>query len=199
MNVLHTSRFRILALPGSLRRESFNRKLLNAAADCAPPNTLIELFDELAEVPLFNEDIEAVEPLHPGLRRLRDAVKDADGLLIATPEYNHSIPGVLKNALDWLSRPLPEEALIGKPIAIMGASGGRWGTRLAQAALRQTLAATEAHVLTAPMLFVRDAAQVFDERGALRDAKTRESLRRLLDAFALWIERVGGAPAMVAA
>lgn len=199
MNVLHTSRYRILGLSGSLRRDSYNRKLLNAAAHCAPPNSSINLFEGLADVPIFNEDVEAVEPLHPGVHRLREAVKGADGLLIATPEYNHSIPGVLKNALDWLSRPLPEEALIGKPIAIMGASGGRWGTRLAQAALRQTLAATEAHVLTAPMLFVRDASQIFDDRGLLQDAKTRESLRTLLEAFVLWIERVGAAPAAAAA
>lgn len=198
MSVPHT-RFRILALSGSLRRESYNRKLLAAAADCAPPNSRIDLFEELADVPIFNEDIEAVEPLHTGVRRLRDAVKDADGLLIATPEYNHSMPGVLKNALDWLSRPLPDEALLGKPIAIVGASGGRWGTRLAQAALRQTLAATEAQVLAAPMLFMRDAARAFDERGTLQDAETRESLRRLLEAFALWIERVGTAPTAAAA
>lgn len=95
MNVLHTSRYRILGLSGSLRRDSYNRKLLNAAAHCAPPNSSINLFEGLADVPIFNEDVEAVEPLHPGVHRLREAVKGADGLLIATPEYNHSIPGVL--------------------------------------------------------------------------------------------------------
>lgn len=199
MNLHYASPHRILAVSGSLRRDSCNRKLLETATRCAPSGSRIELFGGLAEVPMFNEDLESVQPLHEGVRRLREAVAGADGLLIATPEYNQSMPGVLKNAIDWLSRPLPDEVLPVKPTALMGASTGRWGTRLAQAALRQTLAATEALVMPAPMLFVRDAAQVFDDAGELRDPATRESLHELLRAFSLWIERAGTTPSPIAA
>src|ERR687886_1113837 len=107
--------------------------MLGAAAGCAPPAMSVELFDSLAAVPLFDEDLEQATAGGPdAVRRLRARVAAADGLLIATPEYNQSMPGVLKNAIDWLSRP-PDEMLARKPIAIIGASGGSWGTRLAQA------------------------------------------------------------------
>jgi chromate reductase len=190
---------RILALPGSLRRGSYNRRLLEASVQSVPGGSRIELFDGLADVPMFNEDMETEQALHSGVARLRAAVAGADGLLIATPEYNQSIPGVLKNAIDWLSRPLPEEILIGKPVAILGASTGRWGTRLAQAALRQTLTATEAHVMPAPMLFVRDAEHVFDGDGTLCDVGTSQALHAFLSAFSSWIEPVGTQRAAIAA
>jgi chromate reductase len=199
MNPQRSRERRILALPGSLRGGSYNRKLLEACIHHAPPGLRVELFDGLPQVPLFNEDMESGNPMHAGVARLREAVAGAGGLLVATPEYNQSIPGVLKNALDWLSRPLPEEILIGKPVAILGASSGRWGTRLAQAALRQTLTATEAQVMPAPMLFVRDAEQVFDDDGALRDAGTSGSLRGFLYAFSDWIELVDTRRAAIAA
>lgn len=199
MHPQYSSRHRILALPGSLRRGSHNRKLLEAAAACAPGDSRIELFDGLAEVPMFNEDLESGNPLHAGVSRVREAVAGADGLLIATPEYNQSMPGVLKNTIDWLSRPLPEEILIGKPVAILGASTGRWGTRLAQAALRQTLTATEAQVMPTPMLFVRDAERMFEDDGTLHDAATQEALRAFLLAFSNWIEMVGSRRATIAA
>jgi chromate reductase len=125
------------------------------------------------------------------VRHLRTAVAAADGLLVATPEYNHSLPGVLKNAIDWLSRAAPLEVLAGKPVAIIGASSGRWGTRLAQAAVRQVLTATEAVVMPAPGLFQRDAEQAFDAGGRLVDDTTRKSLRDVLDAFEGWIARTG--------
>jgi len=191
MTTHHPPRHRILALSGSLRRDSHNRRLLEAAIRHAPGNLQITLYDDLADVPIFNEDREAAQLRQGGVRRLREAVVNADGLLIATPEYNQSMPGVLKNAIDWLSRPGPDDPLTGKPAAIMGASTGRWGTRLAQAALRQTLAATESLVMPAPMLFVRDAEQAFDNAGELRDPAMRESLHELLLAFSLWIERAG--------
>lgn len=194
-----SSHHRVLALPGSLRRGSYNRKLLEAARGCAPAGMHVELFDGLAGVPMFDEDLEAADPLHGGVRSLREAVAAAEGLLIATPEYNQSMPGLLKNAIDWLSRPLPDEVLAGKPVAILGASSGRWGTRLAQAALRHTLGATEARVMPAPMLFVRDAAQVFDDGGGLCDAATQAALKTLLLAFAQWIGRVGDVRASVTA
>jgi chromate reductase len=156
----------VLAVAGSLRRDSFNRRLLEAAKQNAPSSLNLTLYDGLGGVPLFNEDLE--QATHGGpeeVRLLRDAVAAADGLLIATPEYNQSIPGVLKNVIDWLSRPAPEEVLVGKPVSIIGASGGRWGTRLAQAALRQVLTATESIVMPQPAVFVREAAQQFDRSG----------------------------------
>jgi chromate reductase, NAD(P)H dehydrogenase (quinone) len=184
----------LLAVAGSLRRDSINLALLRAAALLAPPGLTISVFEELASLPLFNEDIEA-EGLPLGVRRLREAVAAADGLLIATPEYNNSVPGVLKNAIDWLSRSAPIGVLTGKPVAVIGASTGSWGTRLAQAALRQILFATEALVLPQPGLFVRNANSHFDEGGRLSDETTRGSLRKLLLSFGVWIDVVYAQPA----
>ena len=185
---------RVLAIPGSLRRESWNRRLLAQAAVLAGPRMQIDLYDGLRELPMFDEDLEASTGGGPdAVRHLRAAVAGADGLLIATPEYNHSLPGVLKNAIEWLSRATPLEVLAGKPAAIIGASSGRWGTRLAQAALRQVLVATEAVVMPAPALFLRDAEQSFDAEGRLID---EAALRDVLAALDGWIMRasVAGAP-----
>ena len=180
----------VLAIAGSLRRNGYNHRLLDVAARMAPAALHIDIYDALAQIPLFSEDLETATNGGPdSVRQLRAAVAAADGLLIATPEYNQSLPGVLKNALDWMSRPAPDEVLAGKPVAVLGASTGRWGTRLAQAALRQVLAATESRVMPAPMLFVRDAAQLFDDAGHLSDPSTRGSLHAVLLAFTRWIEQ----------
>jgi chromate reductase len=184
----------VLAIPGSLRRASYNRSLLAAAAGSAPAGMRIRLYDELASIPLFDEDLEA-RGIPDAVARLRREVASADGLLIATPEYNQSIPGVLKNAIDWLSRPAPDEVLAGKPVAVIGASAGPWGTRLAQAALRQVLYATESLVLPAPALFVREAKRHFDEAGKLMEPGTREKLGVVLTAFAAWMDLVPSAAA----
>jgi chromate reductase len=179
----------ILAICGSIRAGSMNRRLLDAAVELAPLGMSLRFSEPLDSIPLFSEDREhAAAQGFDAVQRLRAQVAHADGILIATPEYNQSIPGVLKNAIDWLSRPLPDEALIGKPVAVIGASAGRWGTRLAQAALRQVLYATESPVLPQPALYVREAAQLFDAQGSLVDASTRESLTAVLQAFARWIE-----------
>jgi chromate reductase len=167
--------------------------LVAAAAQRAPAGVTRRSYEELGSIPPFNEDLES----EPGegwdaLRRFRREVAAADGLLIATPEYNWSIPGVLKNAIDWLSRPGPDEILAGKPIAIVGASAGRWGTRLAQNALRQVLTSTECLVLPSPNLFAREAAGLFDQAGRLIDQSTREQLDAVLATFAGWIDRVAG-------
>jgi chromate reductase, NAD(P)H dehydrogenase (quinone) len=177
---------KVLALPGSLRRGSYNRRLLEAAVACAPAEMQVALYDELAAVPLFNEDLEAHIP--DSVAHLRQQVAAADGLLIATPEYNQSMPGVLKNAIDWLSRPAPDEVLIGKPVAVIGISPGRWGTRLAQSALRQVLNATESLVMANPALYVREAERLFDADGRLIDPATQGSLRSLLVAFGKWVD-----------
>jgi chromate reductase, NAD(P)H dehydrogenase (quinone) len=148
--------------------------------------------EALASLPLFDEDLEFATKGGPDVvRRFRDQVAAANGLLIATPEYNQSIPGVLKNAIDWLSRPVPEEVLVGKPVAIIGATRGRWGTRLAQNTLRQVLYATESILLPKVGLFVREAESLFDETGKLADGATREQLSALLSAFSKWIDIVG--------
>ena len=143
----------------------------------------VEIYD-LGAIPLFNEDIEHDVPAVDDLRR---RVAAADGVLIATPEYNWSIPGVLKNAIDWLSRP-PMEVLARKRIAIIGATGGTWGTRLSQAALRQVLTATESIVMPAPALFIAQARNVFDCDGRLTDARVAQQLDEVLAAFREWID-----------
>lgn len=186
---------RVLALAGSLRRDSWNLRLLEAAAGCAPAGMTIDVHHELAAIPLFNEDLENETGGGPkAVRRLRHDVACADGLLIATPEYNQSLPGVLKNVIDWLSRAAPDEVLAAKPIAVIGASSGRWGTRLAQHALRQALCATESRVMPAPALYIRDAPGLFDDAGLLQDDATRQSLRAVLNAFAQWIASVAPHP-----
>lgn len=174
----------ILCLAGSLRRNSWNRRLLQAAADCAPDGIELTLFDELADVPMFNEDDE--HDLAAGVKQLRHAVAKADGLLIATPEYNHSFPGVLKNAIDWLSRGT-DSVLADKPMAVIGASTGSWGTRLAQAALRQVLTATEARVMPGPMLFVARASDRLGVDGQRHDPELTESLSALVAHLGDWI------------
>ncbi|HJQ13022.1 MAG TPA: NADPH-dependent FMN reductase [Gemmatimonadaceae bacterium] len=181
----------MLAIGGSLRRGSFNRMLLKLAAVSSPPSLEVEIYDELASIPLFDEDVEAAaQGGPPSVKRLRDEVKAADGLLIATPEYNQSMSGVLKNSIDWLSRPGPEEVLIGKPVAIVGASGGRWGTRLAQANLRQVLTATESLVMPQPAIFVAEASKVFDADGRLLNDVLRKQLQVFMRAFFEWLSRM---------
>jgi len=172
----------VLALPGSIRAASTNRLLLEAAAASAPPGMTVSVYRDLSSVPLFSEDLEAALP--PPVGRLRDAVASARGLLISTPEYNQSIPGVLKNAIDWISR--SEEILDGKPVAIIGATVGRWGTRLAQSALRQALQATGALILPGPAMFVADAGRLFDG-DRLIDPTVRDQLEAVLAGFERWI------------
>lgn len=181
---------KILAIPGSLRRDSYNRWLLQAAVTRAPAGTLVEVVEDLELIPLFNEDLEKQAEGDPAsVIRLRNRVAEADGLLISTPEYNHSIPGVLKNAIDWLSRG-EAPVLEGKPVAVVGASVGSWGTRLAQAALRQVLNATDCVLLPRQALYVREARKAFDESGNLIDERIERSLTKVLDAHARWIQQL---------
>lgn len=174
----------VLGIAGSLRRRSWNRLLLDAAVTVAAPHLELTPYCALERVPLFNEDIE--RPLPDGVRELRNAVRRADGLLIATPEYNQSLPGVLKNALDWLSR--DETLLKAKPVAVMGVTVGRWGTRLSQAAVRQTLNAMGALVMPEPMLFVSHAERSFDAQGQLHDRDLAAGLQSVVRSLRSWIE-----------
>jgi chromate reductase len=176
---------RVLAIPGSLRRASHNRALLRAAAELAPAGVEIDHYDGMAGVPPFNEDDEGPAP-PAAVRDLRARIAAADAILIATPEYNHSVPGVLKNALDWASRPYGTSALVGRPAAVMGASPSPFGATWAQAELRKVLAASGAAVLDRELAIGR-AGERFDAAGALVDADARERLREHLEALAAMI------------
>ena len=172
---------RILAISGSLRRDSHNTRLLRAAALALPPGVEVELYDGLAALPPYSEDTD-VEPAPVAVEDLRGRIAAADALLIATPEYNASIPGVLKNAIDWASRPFPENALRGKPAAVMGASTGLFGAVWAQAELRKVLRHTGAEVLDAE-LPVGMADQAFTPTGGLADPELGLRLGDLLEAL----------------
>ncbi|MEN3265053.1 NADPH-dependent FMN reductase [Pseudonocardia sp.] len=161
----------VLAMSGSLRRASHSTALLRAAQRNAPPGLSIDLYTGLADLPPYNQDHDGDHAPEPVVD-LRAAIAAADGLLIASPEYNHSVPGVLKNALDWASRPNPGSCLEDKPIAVMGASPGNFGTARGQSALRQVLGATRSHVLVYPELLVFGSNRRFDEAGNLTDATT---------------------------
>jgi chromate reductase len=158
---------RLVAVSGSLRRGSFNRMLLEAAARELPRGVQFELLRGLEELPHYSEDAE-VEPPHPAVRRLRAALGAADAILVSTPEYNASLPGALKNALDWASRPFPDNCLRGKPLAVIGASTSLFGAVWAQAELRKVLAAIGARVIDRE-LPVPPAQDAFDSSGALGD------------------------------
>lgn len=186
----------ILAIAGSLRSDSYNRRLLDAARLAAADRFVVTVYDALASIPMFSEDLEATTDANPGpVRELRDLVAAADGLLVATPEYNQSLPGVMKNVVDWLSRPGPDEVLDRKPIAIVGATTGPWGTRYAQKELRHVLAATGAYVMPQPMLFLPHAVAAFAPDGRLREPRMQRQLENVLRSFEEWIELVG-APAL---
>lgn len=179
----------ICGLAGSLRRGSYNRALLHAARDLAPEGMEIRIFDRLAEIPLYNQDVEA-EGDPESVQALKRAIAEADALLIATPEYNHGVPGVLKNAIDWASRPPRGSVLAGKPAAIFGASPGITGSARAQSQLRQAFVFTDTPTLTQPEILVYRAHEKFDEQGRLTDEKTGEFVGRLLDRLADWAHRL---------
>jgi len=172
---------RILGISGSLRERSYNRALLRAAAELAPEGVEIEEFD-LREIPLYDADVEAAGDPEP-VAKLRAAVAEADALLFATPEYNRGTSGVLKNAIDWLSRPALASVLRWKPVAIMGASTGRGGTRNAQAQVRDALLFPGAILVAEPEVAIPLAWERFDENGELTDERMRKTLRELLHAL----------------
>ena len=183
-------RYTVVGFAGSLRRGSYNRALLHAAAELAPPALQI-LVHDLAAIPLYNGDLEAAG-IPGSIEELRSAVRQADALLIATPEYNHGVPGVLKNTIDWLSRPPRDSVLNGKVAAIMGASPGFTGTARAQSQLRQAFVFTNTYALLQPEVLVARAHEKFDAEGRLTDQSTRDFLVTFLTRFAELIRRFAG-------
>jgi chromate reductase len=172
---------RVLAIAGSLRRDSWNRKLLLEATDLLPADSEVEIFEGLKDVPPYDED-DDIEPAPAAVAALRAAIAGADAVLFATPEYNSSIPGQLKNALDWVSRPLATSALRNKPVAVFGSSTGAFGAVWAQAELRKVLAAIGARVVEAEAA-VGHVQTRFDDAGELADNDTREELRAVVEAL----------------
>jgi chromate reductase, NAD(P)H dehydrogenase (quinone) len=178
---------KLLGLAGSLREKSFNRWLLKNAQDMVPPGAEMEIFD-LAGIPSYNQDLDGTP--HPIVTSFKEKIQAADGLLICTPEYNYSIPGVLKNAIDAASRPSGSNSFNEKPAAIMGASTGLLGTARCQYHLRQVLVSLNVYMLNRPEVMVTQAVQKFDANGVLTDEMTRTKIKALLEAFVAWIAKV---------
>jgi chromate reductase, NAD(P)H dehydrogenase (quinone) len=173
--------FNAVGFAGSLRRGSYNRALLRAARELAPPTLHIDIH-EVDGIPLYNSDVEA-GGMPSGVVQLREAIGKADAILIATPEYNHGVPGVLKNTIDWMSRPPQNSALNGKVAAVMGASRGITGTARAQSQLRQSFVLTNTYSLLQPEVLVGLAHEKFDADGHLLDQATRDVLTVFLQRF----------------
>ena len=176
---------RILGISGSLRQGSFNTALLRTAIDLAPAGIAVEVA-EIRDIPLYDEDLRAKGNPEP-VQRFRDAIARADGILVVTPEYNFSLPGVLKNAIDWASRP-PNQPFAGKPLGIMGASSGPSGTMRAQYHLRQVAVFVDMHVMNKPEVFVRSAGEKTAE-GRITDEPTRKVVGDFMVAFEKWVRR----------
>ena len=172
---------RMLGLCGSLRQHSYNRRLLAAAARELPADAVFLVFEDIAKIPPYNEDIDARET-PAAVQALRCAIAGASGILITTPEYNASVPGVLKNAIDWASRPYPDHVLRAKPVIVAGASVSAYGATLAQAELRRVLKVIGAHVLEAE-LAVAQAHEAFAADGGLADTQLRSELANLVQAL----------------
>jgi chromate reductase len=178
----------IVALIGSLRKASFNRMTFNAVRELLPEGVTIEE-GEIASIPPFNDDV-LEEAGHPDpVRRLREQIRAADAVLFISPEYNYSIPGVLKNAIDWVSRPIEDQPFRGKPVAIMGAAKRALGTGRMQYHLRQVFVFVEAIALVKPEVMINFEAEKFAE-GRLIDEPTRQQIRRQLEALQQWVERL---------
>ncbi|HEY0407747.1 MAG TPA: NAD(P)H-dependent oxidoreductase [Pyrinomonadaceae bacterium] len=181
-------KIKILGIAGSLRKASYNRSALRAAQLLAPDEATIEII-ELDDIPSFNEDMEREPPAK--VTELKEKIRAADAILFVTPEYNYSIPGVLKNAIDWASRPYGDSAWDGKPVALMGASVGAIGTARAQYHLRQVFVFLNMHAVNRPEVMVGNAGHRFDEQGNLTDETTKDLIRQLLQNLVAWTRQLG--------
>ena len=177
----------ILGFAGSLRKNSYNKALLRAAVGLVPEDAELEIFD-LEGIPLFNQDLETQMP--EKVKEFKVKIKATDAILIVTPEYNSSIPGVLKNAIDWASRPYGDNSFEGKPVAVMSASVGMFGGVRAQYHLRQTFVFLNMHPVNKPEVIVTFAFQKIDENGRLTDETTRELIKELLENLVAWTRKL---------
>jgi chromate reductase, NAD(P)H dehydrogenase (quinone) len=178
---------KVLGICGSLRKGSFNHAAVRAASELLPDGMSLTIA-EIADIPLYNEDVRQAG-FPPAVQRLREAIAAADALLFATPEYNYSVSGVLKNAIDWASRP-PDQPFNGKPVAIMGATAGLWGTSRAQYHLRQSCVFLNMLPINKPEVLIAQAQNKFDAEGRLTDQTTRDLLAQLLVALRDWTRRL---------
>ena len=174
----------LLGISGSLRKSSFNRYLLDAVRDALPDAAQMSIFEDL-DFPIFNDDLE--DP--PGVVQLKAAIASADGVVFATPEYNYSIPGGLKNALDWISRPPDRSSMRGKPVGLIGAASGMSGTIRAQTHMRQMLLYSDSPCLSQPEVLIPRAHERFDAEGRLTDPSTRSLLEKFGVAMVAFCER----------
>ncbi|HEV7698834.1 MAG TPA: NADPH-dependent FMN reductase [Pyrinomonadaceae bacterium] len=182
-----TEKLRILGISGSLRKGSFNTAALHAAQELVPEGVEM-VVAEIGELPAFNQDLEADPPA--AATSFKQAVREADAIVFSSPEYNYSVPGHLKNAIDWASRPYGDSAWDGKPALIMGASPGAIGTARMQYHLRQIMVFLNMHPLNKPEVMINNCASKFDEQGNLTDEKTREYLKQAIEALVHWTRRL---------
>lgn len=180
----------VIAVTGSLRRKSYNTQLLKILQDRAPDGMNIDIFGRMTEIPVFNQDILDDDGFPSAVDELRQKLAAADGLVIASPEYNHAVSCVTKNMIDWVSRP-PDQPFKAKPIAITGAGLGKLGTALGQYSLRHCFVFLDGRVMNTPEVFVGQANNLFDENGNITDEPTLEFIDKFLDAFVHWIRKVG--------
>jgi chromate reductase len=179
---------KVLGICGSLRKNSYNAMALRAAGENLPPGMSLDIFDKMAEIPPYNEDVKE-KGFPPAVADLRIRVKSADALLFVTPEYNYSMSGVLKNAIDWASRP-PDHPFNGKPVAIMGASMSLYGTARAQYHLRQSCVFLNMFPINKPEVLIIQAQNKFDAQGKLTDEATRQFIADLMLALDAWTKRL---------
>jgi len=182
------TRVRIVGISGSLRRGSFNTSLLRAAAEVAPKGATIDV-RTIHGIPLYDADVESGSGIPEAVAKLKDDVASADGLLLVTPEYNNSIPGAFKNAIDWMSRPDSDIARVfrGRPVALMGASPGRFGTTLSQAAWLPVIRTLGMRPCFDDRMLVSEARKMFDDAGKLTDVPARERLVRFVEGFCAFV------------
>ncbi|MBK9163494.1 MAG: NAD(P)H-dependent oxidoreductase [Acidobacteria bacterium] len=178
---------KILGIAGSIRKASLNRAALRAAAEFLPEGAELTTF-EIDEIPPFNQDSEANPPVV--VADLKSAIRDADAILFVSPEYNYSIPGVLKNAIDWASRPYGDSAWDGKPAAIMGVSGGALGTARMQYDLRKVMVFLNMYPLNRPEVMIGNSGERFDDEGNLTDDSTRKIMAKQLAALVEWTRKL---------
>ncbi len=182
-------RINILGFAGSLRKGSYNKALLRAAMELLPKDAVLEIFD-LEGIPPFNQDLENPQP--EKVKEFKAKIRAADALLIATPEYNYSVPGILKNAIDWASRPPRDNPFVDKPVALMSASTGMLGAARAQYHLRQVFVFLNMHSINKPEVFVTFAQQKIDENGKVIDETTNTKIKELLESLIAWTRELKG-------